>query len=194
MTTVARALACAVLAVAVLACGRPTTPADRMKGELAVVASEHTPDILVARGRAFRRVGDLTRAEQYLSAALDVGGNPALVLPELLQVCIAADRYRAAIAYAEPWLERHPEDGKLRFVVAALRARIGDSLGAQADLERTLARAGDDANAHFAYGVLLRDRIGDPRRADEQFRAYLRLDPNGKHREEASAGLLEAVP
>jgi tetratricopeptide (TPR) repeat protein len=156
--------------------------------------SEHSTDKLVGRGRAFASVGDLTRAEQYLSAAIEVGGDPASILPELLRVCIAANRYRVAIAYAAPWLQRHPRDRKLRFLVAALRSGIGDASGAGVDLERLVTEAPGDSRAQFAYAVLLRDQLGDPGRADGHFRAYLRIEPDGPHADEARAALLETVP
>jgi thioredoxin-like negative regulator of GroEL len=184
----------AVSAAALLACQPLVTPAERVREDLQTLKTEHSVDKLVGRGRAFASVGDLTRAEQYLSAAMEVGGDPAAILPDLLRVCVAADRYRVAIAYASPWLERHPRDRKLRFVVAALRASVGDAIGAGSDLERLVAEAPGDSRAHFAYAVLLRDQLGDPGRADGQFREYLRLEPDGAHADEARAALLETVP
>jgi tetratricopeptide (TPR) repeat protein len=187
-------LACLALGIALHACAPADSPADRVRDDLATMKSEHSVDKLVARGRAFASVGDLTRAEQYLSAAIDIGGDPAVILPQLLTVCIDANRYRVAIAYATPWLERHPRDRKLRFVVASLRTNVGDALGARADLERLVTDGPNDARVHFAYAVLLRDYLGNHAEADDQFRAYLRLDPNGPHAEEARSALLRTVP
>jgi tetratricopeptide (TPR) repeat protein len=182
------------LVISLSECAPAESPADHIRGDLATMRSEHSVDKLVVRGRAFASVGDLTRAEQYLSAALDVGGDPAVLLPQLLTVCIEANRYRVAIAYASPWLERHPGDRKLRFVVASLRTNVGDALGARADLERLVTDGPNDPRAHFAYAVLLRDYLGDVAEADGHFRAYLRLDPNGPHAEEARSALLRTVP
>ena len=95
-----------------------------MREDLATMKAERSVDKLVLRGRAFASVGDETRAEQYFSAAIDAGGNAAEILPELLRVCIASKRYRVAIEYASPWLERNPRDVKLRFVIASLRASV----------------------------------------------------------------------
>ncbi len=179
--------------VATASCVRAATPAERARGDLAAMTSERSVDKLVARGRGFAGVGDLTRAEQYLSAAIDVGGDPAAILPDLLRVCVAADRYRVAIAYAAPWLDRHPGDDKLRFVVAALRANVGDGAGARADLERLVAHAPDDPRTRFAYASFLRQELGDVGSADAQFRAYLALAPNGPHAEQARSLLLGTV-
>lgn len=186
--------AAVLLSVAMLGCVHADTQADKLRDDLATMKAEHSVDRLVARGRGFASVGDQTRAEQYLAAALEVGGDPAGILPELLRVCIAANRYRVAIAYAAPWLGRHPEDTKLRFVVAALRSTVGDFGAAREDLEQLVAQAPSDAHVRFAYAKLLHDQFGDRAGADGQFRAYLRLDPDGPHVEEARSALLEAVP
>jgi hypothetical protein len=174
-------------------CVRAATPAERVRDDLATMRSEHSADKLVERGRGFASVGDLTRAEQYLSAALDVGGDPAAILPDLLRACVVANRYRVAITYAAPWLERHPGDDKLRFVVAALRSSVGDGVGARADLERLVTDAPEDARMRFAYAMFLRDHLGDPGSADEQFRAYLELAPDGPHAEQARSALRRTV-
>jgi len=52
----------------------------------------------------------------------------------------------------------------------------------------------EDADAHFALGVLLRDADHDYAGADRQFREYIRLKPRGSHAEEAEASLLKSVP
>lgn len=184
------ALACSASA----ACAPPAQNGEQVQEDLATMKAERSADKLAARGRAFASVGDFTRAEQYLSAAIDVGGDPAVLLPELLKVCIAAKRYRVAIAYATPWLSRFPADSKLHFVVAALRVSIGDAEGAKKDLEDIIAAQPQDATAHFAYAVLLRDQLNDLVDADREFREYLRLAPGGSHVDEARASLLKSVP
>jgi len=192
-----RALAAAVpicIGIAMTGCVHTDAQADKLREDLVTMKAEHSIDKLVARGRGFASVGDQTRAEQYLAAAIEVGGDPAVILPELLRVCIAANRYRVAIAYAAPWLGRHPTDGRLRFVVAALRSTIGDFAGARADLEQLVSQSPDDPHVRFAFAKLLHDQLSDRAAADEQFRAYLKLDPGGPHVEEAQSALLQAVP
>ena len=171
-----------------------TVSGEHVQQDLATMRAERTPDKLAARGRAFASVGDYTRAEQYLSGAIDVGGDPGLLLPELLKVCVASKRYRVAIDYASPWLTRYPSDTKLRFLVAALRINIGDSAGAKTDLEQVIAGQPADPAAHFAYAVLLRDQLGQRADADREFREYLRLAPDGGHVKEARGALLKSVP
>ena len=178
-------------ALATPACA--SKPSERVARDVATVRTERTPDKLVARGVAFASVGDLTRAEQYLAAALDAGADPNVVLPKLLRVCVTSGNHRAAINYATPLLQRHPEDANLRFVVAELRAVTGDGAGARADLEQVVARAPDEPAPHFAFARLLKDQLGDTVGADREFRAYLRVAPAGEHADESRASLLLAV-
>lgn len=159
-----------------------------------VMQEERTPDKLVERGKAFAAVGDLTRAEQYLSAALDEGADPRQVLPVLLRVCIAAQRYRVAIVYARDYANRWPADVRLRFVLATLEAAVGDDDQAVADLSFVVAQAPGDADAQFALAMLLQQQGRDLESADAHFRAYLRLAPDGPHAGRARASLLKVVP
>lgn len=174
-------------------CAAPTT-GERVARDVKVVASERTPDQLLARGLGFAQVGDLTRAEQYLVAALDAGAPTDAVLPKLLVVCIANAHYRAGIEYAAPELQRNPENAPLRFVVAELQSLIGDTDGAKASLDEVTKERPSDAAPHFAYARLLRDSFGDMVGADREFRAYLDLEPRGEHALEARAYVLKTVP
>ncbi len=175
------------------ACGpRPDPPAHPEK-DVGVIREEHTPDKLVARGRAFQQLGDLVRAEEYFAAALKAGGDAKEVLPLLMRVCIEATRYEAAIEYAEPYLARNPGDYRLRLLVASLYAAINQPARARAHYERVLEEHPDEAIAHWAFAVLLRDQVGDRATADVHFREYLRLRPDGPHAEEARASLLKPV-
>jgi tetratricopeptide (TPR) repeat protein len=186
---IARALA--VLAIALAGCAK--APVDKTAAKIKTIEAEEAPDKLLARGRAFAAVGDLARAEQYLAAAIDRGADPRAAMPLLLRVCADQQRYRAAIDYAEPQLKKHPDDYRLRFVVASFYTTIGDTAAARDELERIAKERPEFAPAHFALGVLLRDEAGDVVSADGQFREYLRLEPRGAHAEEARASLLKLV-
>ncbi len=189
-----RTLSAIVLSLSALgAFGCAAAPADRVAHDVSTVQAERSVDKLVARGMAFASVGDLTRAEQYLAAALDAGADADVILPKLLRVCIAAGHDRAAIDYATPQLQRRPSDARLRFVVAELRAVTGDTGGARTDLEQVVTATPRDSAPHFAYARLLRDQVGDVLAADREFRAYLALAPDGEHAEEARASLLQVV-
>lgn len=171
------------------ACAKP--PESKVANQLKTFQEEETQAKLIARGKAFANVGDYTRAEQYLAAALEQGADPKTVMPLLLKVCVAERRYRVAIDYAEPELKRHPANFRLRFVLASLYATIGDTAGARGQLERVATDRPDYAPVHFALAVLLRDEEGDLVEADRHFREYLRLDPDGDHADEARGSLLK---
>ncbi|APR84465.1 Hypothetical protein A7982_09814 [Minicystis rosea] len=166
---------------------------DKVAAQIKTVETEETPEKLLARGRAFAAVGDLSRAEQYFASAMEHGADPAVAMPLLLRVCAEARRYRAGIDYAEPQLKKHPNDHRLRFVVASFYATIGESTSAREELERVVKQKPDFAPAHYALAVVLRDDAGDVVSADRHFREYLRIEPRGAHAEEARSSLLKLV-
>ena len=169
-------------------------PATQVQAKVATMQEEQTPDKLVDRGKAFAAVGDLTRAEQYLAAALDEGAPDQVVVPLLLRICIEDKRYRAAIGYAAEYVRKHPRDTAMRFVLGTLEAGVGEVKAAQRDLEEVCAEEPDRPQPHYALAVLLRDAKLDLPSMDRHFREYLRLDPQGEHAEEARAALLKSVP
>jgi Tfp pilus assembly protein PilF len=184
-----------MLCAALAACG-PRTPAETTKADLETMRRETEADKLVERGKAFAAVGDTTRAEEYLVAALDQGADPRVVLPVLMQVCVSTGRYRVAIQYAESHLRNHPDDVRTRFVVGTLYAAVGDVKTARENLVTVCEQRPNDSKAHYALAVLARDDAEnqDLVLADKHFREYLRLDPNGAHAEEAKSSLLKRMP
>ncbi len=173
-------------------CGPPPEP--RVEQDIQKIERERQPDKLVQRGKAFAQRGDLTRAEQYLSAALDEGADPDQVVPLLMRVCVKAGRLRVAIDRAQSQLKRKPNNVPLRFLVGSLFVAIGDAPSARQHFERVLAIEPTHAQAHYSLAIIARDTEGDLMRADHHFREYLRLAPDGPHSEEARASLLESVP
>jgi tetratricopeptide (TPR) repeat protein len=170
-----------------------TKPKSKLERNIEKIQEESTAEKLLARGRAFAQVGDTTRAEQYFAAALEQGADPKQTLPLLLDVCLSEGRYRVALDYAEPQLKKHPEDFRLRFVVASLYATIGETEHAIDELREVARTRPEHAEAHFALAKLLREEEGDAVGADEHFREYLRLRPTGPHADEARAALLKSV-
>lgn len=184
----------ASLATAVAATACAPRPAARIEAGMATMEREQKADKLLARGRAFAEVGDLTRAEQYLAAALDAGAPADATLPLLIHVCTEAQRFRVAITYAENQLRTHPGDLKLRFLVGTLYAGIRDGAAAKAAFEAVIAGDPTHADAQFALASVLRETLADPVGADEHYREYLRLAPRGPHADEARASLLKSLP
>jgi tetratricopeptide (TPR) repeat protein len=173
--------------------GACTSNAKKIESQLEAIKEGQKPETLLARGRAFARVGDYTRAEQYLAAAIDGGADPKAALPLLLRVCLVEQRYRSAIAHAEPQLNKEPEDFRLRFVVGSLYSAIGDTDSAREHLEKVVEEKPGYAEAHFALGMLELEGEEDRVAADGSFRNYLRLEPAGEHAAEARGYLLRTV-
>jgi tetratricopeptide (TPR) repeat protein len=185
-----RRLAAMALSLALGGCAAATPRAE----DRASMQRPPTVDELLARGRGFAAVGDLTRAEQYFSAALGQGAPAPQVLPALLRVCMESGRYRVATAYAADAVQRDPENARLRLLHGLLEAAVGDVRVALREYQFVLRALPDDSNGHFAMALLLRDGLDDPAGADAQFREYLRLTPDGEHAADARAALLQRTP
>lgn len=183
-----------LLAAAAALLGCASAPRSSVRSNVEVMREERTADKLFERGRAFAAVGDHTRAEQYLSMALDAGGDRAEIMPLLLRACIEGERYLVALDYARDDLRQNPSDLRLRFVVASLETAMGNPRSAVVDLRAVLDGDPDDAEAHFALASLVRESSGDPDEANLHFREYLRLSPGGAHATEARALLGKEVP
>lgn len=166
----------------------------QVKQRVEAVQQEQSWEKLYAQGRAFAAVGDLTRAEQYMAAALDAGGDGKKILPSLMGVCVEAKKYRVAIDYGEAYVKKKPDTIKLRHLLGTLYLALGEVAPARHHFEAVLERRPDEAETHYALGVLHRDSDHDPVRADKHFRAYLRINPTGAHVEDARASLLRSVP
>lgn len=170
------------------------TRASELEAQAGAVSRALGPGLLLDKARAFAAAGDYARAEQYLTLAQEHGASEAVVLPLLLDVCVRDQRYRDAIAHVQEHLRHHPGAHRLRFVLSSLYAALGHVQAARKELERALSGEPDNAQAHYALAVLLRDGVADFGRADLHFREYLRLAPAGPHAEEASESLLTRLP
>lgn len=133
--------------------------------------------------------GDYIRAEQYFTAARDHGYPEDQVLPLLMEVCVHSSRYSAAVGYAEPYLETHPDDWRLRQLLATIQMGLGNSTAARLSLEHVVAEAPDEAVPHYMLGVLLRDELHDEPGMRAQMERYLALAPDGAHATEAREAL-----
>ncbi len=167
--------------------------AETIKADVATYNREHTADKLVDRGKGFAAVGDYLRAEEYLADAMNQGADQKKIMPLLLEVCIREGRYRLAAQYAKDYLVAHPNDVRVRLVLASLYSATADFKLAKAEFERVLDARPNDPQAHYALAVLLRDAEQDVVGADQHFREYLRLDPKGQHVEEARSSVLHRV-
>lgn len=166
-------------------------PAATMRPE-----SQHTltGDQLLAIAEVAERGGDHLRAQQYLQTALNIGVDPERVLPQLLHLYIADGQYRLAIDMLQHQLRTHPQQSRLRLLLADLYAATQLTAAAVDEYERVLTAAPDSARAHYALATLLHDAGYERARADQHFRAYLASAPTGPHADEARSLLLEAMP
>jgi tetratricopeptide (TPR) repeat protein len=186
------ALLVAVLAPIAMACAKTETTSVRQTA--ATMDKEQKPELLFQRGKALVAIGDLVRAEQYLTAAIERGADEAKVTPVLMRVCLEGKRYRAAIDYGEAYLRKHPKDSRLRYLLGTLYYAIGDTARAREQLSQVTQEMPDHADAHYALAVVLYDGEHDVVAADKHFRAYVQLAPNGPHADEARAAMLRSVP
>jgi hypothetical protein len=176
-------------------CGGPSV--EVRSGERAQVADpldSITPEELFRRGLVLSQHGDYVRAEQYLLASRGRGFDERRVIPALMEVCVRASRLSAAIGYAEPYLESHPDDWALRILIGSIHLGLGHLGDARAHLERAL-RDGrpEPAEAHYLLGIVLREQteLVDAR---AHFARYAELEPSGSHMEEVGAILREPEP
>jgi tetratricopeptide (TPR) repeat protein len=183
----------AAIALAALA-GCAASPQQRATRDMDVIRRETTPDRLQARGDASAMAGDMTRAEQYYTAALNVGGDARVLTKRLLIVCTTDERYPAAASYAEDYLRLHPGDTEVRYALATVYLALRELPLARGALERVVTERPELAVAHYALATVLRDVGESMLDADHQFREYIRLSPEGEYAEAARASLLKTVP
>jgi tetratricopeptide (TPR) repeat protein len=183
-----RRLAVAVLAAACAGCGH-APPEEALEPAPADPVEEVEAEDLYDKGIELARSGDLVRAEQYLAASSSRGAPEEQVLPALLRVCIAANRYRIALNYAEPYLREHPRDWSLRFLVASIHLGMGNVSEARRGLEAVIESAPDEPEPRYLLAILLRDEDGDVAGAEAHFQRYLELAPDGRHAEEVRYAL-----
>lgn len=185
----------AFVLVASAACAAPKSPSVEAAK---TVEKGYAPERMLELGRAHRKSGDATRAEQEFASVLEnkraSDEQRRAALRELLATCIEAQRFRVAIDYAEPELRKQPNDVALLRLVASLAVAVGEGLKARELYERLLAIAPSDAESELALARVLRDSFADRPGASEHFERYVQLAPNGLHAGEARAYLQEGRP
>ncbi len=178
----------ATITLGALGCSPAGSPPDKAT-VVTTFQKEQAPDKLFAEGKALAALGDSVRAEQYLAAALVGGGDDKAITPLLVQVCVNDGRLRSAIEYAEPYVRKHPDDVRARYLLGTLYGGIGAFDRARAEYEAVIAAKPDTPEPHWALALLLRDDLNDQPNATIHFREYLRLAPTGAHADEARASI-----
>jgi tetratricopeptide (TPR) repeat protein len=134
---------------------------------------------LRAKGLAHARRGDLTRAQQYLSAAQAKGYDEKVIVPELVKICIAASRLRAALAFAEPYVDKHPEDAGMNYVIGTIHLALGDLQRASTHLSGALQPSHIMIDAAYSLALIAIEE-GRTSEAREHLEHYLRIAPQGQ--------------
>jgi tetratricopeptide (TPR) repeat protein len=148
-----------------------------------VAASE-----LRAQGLGFARRGDLVRAQQYLSASMAKGFDEGVIVPEIVKVCIASSRLRAALAFAEPYLMRNPEDAGMQYVVGTIHMALGNLQEASAHLDGALRAGSLGEDALFSLALVAEQR-GDHEIVRTNLERYLSGSPRGRYASRAKSML-----
>ena len=167
--------------------------AARLSYRVETSRKESDPKVLQARGQSFAAMGDYERAAQYLRAALLQQGDADVILPLLVAIEIKDQGYRAAAQHLDDRLRTHPSDVRARFVLASLLSALDRPKDAERELLHVLRTAPRHAEATFALAVVYRDGMGDYQRADDYFRRYIAMAPQGRHHEEAMSSTLSGV-
>lgn len=141
--------------------------------------------VLFAHGKALAGAGDYVRAEQYYRAAMAQGFPKRRAIPYLVRACVSASRLHDALQHARPYLQEYPDDWRLRQVIAAILAALGEYPEAKEQLVRVIEEAPSQALPHYALAVLYRDQLGDGEQAQVHFLKYLELAPEGRHASES---------
>jgi len=184
-----------VLSIAVCAVSSAcASEAAQRREEEAAVQQESTAAELLKKAEASVSVGDTTRAEQYYVASLKAGADPHVIVSKLLVVCVADQRYPAAIEYAEQYLYRRPGDLDIAFAAASLHAAVGEGPRARELLERVLKERPNWPEPHYALASVLRAEGEALDLADQHDLAYLKLSPKGPFAETARARLSREAP
>ena len=103
-------------------------------------------------------------------------------------------RYPVAASYGEDYLRAHPNDTEFAYAVSTVYAATASYRTRE---RSSRASSASDPNRRCA----LRPRVGPPRQqgdalldADQEYREYIRLEPNGQYAEAARSLLLKSVP
>jgi tetratricopeptide (TPR) repeat protein len=186
-----RRIPAGVLALGLLGC-QPSLGVPVHPTEAAALAQQRRieqSESWFAEGSRFEGSGDSDRAEQYYLAALRAGIAPDRAFPALIGVCVRAERFRTAAHYTEQYLGQSPANHHVRYLAATLRLALGQSNEALEHLQQLLAMNPTFAEAHYLAGVIYLSELSSFERADAHLRTYLKMEPSGKHADQARAYL-----
>ena len=129
--------------------------------------------------------GDDVRAEHYFALAMKRCYPERTALLELMRLCLAGSRLRAALNYAEPYLRKHPRDIELRYLVATMYHGLGQTSAALEHLDQVLTIQPRHAEAHYLVGLVLSGSHLAASDVVAHMKEYLALAPRGVYAYEA---------
>lgn len=182
-----------LLTASLFACSRGPESAPPVTARSDAAERKAAAAELLELGLQFARGGDSVRAEQYLAAALESGADPNVALLPLLKLCIKAGRFEAAAQYAENYSRDVAAKRDVEMLISGLYITLDQPDKAVLHLERVVKKYPQHALGHFLLARLLRDQARDLERADQHFRTYLQLAPEGQYENEARESLLKRV-
>lgn len=195
MTALHAMLGCLLLGVSLCSMGcahqaaGPETAADLGNGKDQATARRE----LLELGLEFAQAGDAIRGEQYLSAALEAGADPNQALLPLIELCVRAGRLEAAAQYGEVYRRPIQAKRELSMLLGGIYISLDQDEKAVVELQRVNKDYPKYPLSHLLLARLLRQRQRDLEQADQQFRAYLELAPEGPYANEARESLLTQV-
>lgn len=169
----------------VVGCASASSPAQTPR---TVRTPESSMELLAAGKRAMGH-GDDVRAEHYLTLAMGDEHTSREALQLLMETCIRAARYSAALGHAKRYLHRHAEDVDLRYLVATLHDALGQPRLARQELTRVLTVEPSHGDAHYLAAHIFHQAGNEPIRARFHGERYLEVEPGGEHAPEITAML-----
>ena len=143
----------------------------------ALASEKSKPEVLVQRAVAFQSLGEVNRALDDYTAALDFRPDnvEALVGRGMILADYKADLGRAIVDFNTA-LKLQPENIEALVRRGNAHARQGQDGNALADIDRAISLKPSNAQAHFSRGVVNAGR-GDIRSAISDYTKALSIDP-----------------
>ncbi len=173
------------IAMAITGCApsRPSVhaPEGVLPLEKKLAKDPNDPKINLTFGESAEAGGDYLRAEQYYLRAEALGVPEKEVLPRILRVLVASQRYGEALERCHRRLQISPDDRTTRYVEAALYVALDRPKDAERELSSLMRSLPNDPEAYLALGRLYKET--NPTRSRSMFEQYLKLAPKGEEAE-----------
>lgn|GEM_PF-4926996 len=170
-------------------CAAPSRPVEKPSSlDQRLADNPGDAKVNLELGQASESQGDYLRAEQYYLRAEALGQKD--MLPKLLRVLVAAQRYGEALLVCKRRLQAAPDDRTTRFVKAALLQATDKPKEAERELQTLLHTKRDDPRPYLELGRLYRD-LHDPPQARTMYETFLTLAPTSEAAAEVRFELAE---